>query len=161
MFESIAVLRAEGRGVSKHAHRREERCIAVAGSGAQKPLAEVNCSSDDPFVLASRVKIHPAVSPSSTNVLPHLPFIGVRVKCVKAHLFFLYFRVGREGSKNKPLPFPSNLVCLALRLTAACSWLHSEMAVKARSEAALDTCLPLPPTLRKQPPSVVYIYYAS
>lgn len=56
MFESIAVLRAEGRGVSKHAHRREERCIAVAGSGAQKPLAEVNCSSDDPFVLASHVR---------------------------------------------------------------------------------------------------------
>lgn len=87
--------------------------------------------------------------------------MGIRVKYFKTHPFILYFRAGREGSKNKPLPFPSNLVCLALRLTAACSLLLSQMAVTARSEAALDMCLPLPPTLRKQAPSVVYVYYTS
>lgn len=146
--------------MSKHPHRREEGWTAVAASGAQKPLAEVKCLSDDPFLLASCVKFN----------LQHLPLVAMSfhisllleyVQSVSKLTCSFCYSTGREGSKNKPLPFPSNLVCLVLRLTAACSLLLSLMAVRARSEAALGLCLPLPPTLRKQAPTVVCMYYSS
>lgn len=46
---------------------QEDGWTAVAASGAQKPLAEVNCLSDDPFLLASCVKYN----------LQHLPLVAM------------------------------------------------------------------------------------
>lgn len=127
-------------------HWQPGRCLKISGRLLQ-------CWS---YCTCFRDKIRAAASPSGTDVLPQLPFTGMLERHFKTCLFFLYWRVGREGGKTKPLPFPSHLICLALKLIAACSFLPLQMAVKARSEPSLDVCLPLPPTLRKQAPCVVY-----
>lgn len=117
------------------------------------PCRLLQCRS---FCTCFRDKIYLAASPSATDVLPQLCFTEMCVRCFKTCLFFLYWRIGKDGSKTEALPFPSNLICLALKLIAACSFLPLQMAVKARSKPSLDVCLPLPPTLRKQAPCVVY-----
>lgn len=146
MFESIAVPRAGGHGVSKHPHRREEGWTAVAASSAQKPLAEGNCWSDDPFLLTSCVKYNLQHLPPAAMSFPISLLLEYVWSVLKLTYSFYIIALGKRVVKTSPCHFQATLFVWHwdLLLLAACC-LHKWLLEQEARQLWICASLCLPP----------------